>query len=283
MRPLLLALAIVLAGLLAPGGAHAYRREHVEDRPDAPPLFWESPRVSFRLAAGEPAGLSRAELEDAFRGSLAAWSLAGGCSRIELLDGGEAWGLLTNLDGGAPDGENRVVARVASWPAEIGPETLALTSYAYDRASGAFLDADIDLNAVDFRFSTATPPLPGHDDLANTLTHELGHALGLAHSDDPRATLFGSAPLGETSKRELGDDDVEALCAIYPNGVPRARAGSCSARPPSRRPALALAASALAIGISARGRRRARARAARRGDPSAGTACGASRPRAPRG
>ncbi len=73
-------------------------------------------------------------------------------------------------------------------------------------------------------------------DLQNTVTHEAGHFLGLAHpcEADPgtatangvpvcsghpemtSVTMFPSASPGEISKRTLAPDDVEGVCAIYP-------------------------------------------------------------------
>jgi MYXO-CTERM domain-containing protein len=53
-------------------------------------------------------------------------------------------------------------------------------------------------------------------DIQNTMTHEAGHSLGLAHSADSAAAMFATAPAGETSKRVLGADDLQGICAIYP-------------------------------------------------------------------
>ena len=54
-----------------------------------------------------------------------------------------------------------------------------------------------------------------HHDLQNTLTHELGHALGLDHSSIPQATMAASSTQGETSKRALHQDDKEGHSYIY--------------------------------------------------------------------
>jgi hypothetical protein len=53
-------------------------------------------------------------------------------------------------------------------------------------------------------------------DLESALTHEAGHALGLAHSDDPNATMFSTTLPGETSLRTLEADDEAGICAVYP-------------------------------------------------------------------
>jgi hypothetical protein len=89
---------------------------------------------------------------------------------------------------------------------------------------------------VDHVWSASAVPLAGHDDVQNTVTHELGHAIGLAHSDDPGATMYASADPEETAKRDLGDDDLWGVCDIYPGGTPRGPRSSCAASPDGARP-----------------------------------------------
>jgi hypothetical protein len=162
-------LALVLAWPAQP--AHAYVRATVDDIPGGTPLYWTPSSIEMRLASTSIPGVDPADARPAFQSSLRAWSRAGGCTRIVLLDGGEVTGLSTNLQRTAVDMENRIVFRASDWPAELGPETLALTSTVYRRSSGEILDADIDMNAVDHVWSAETPPLTGHDDVQNTLTH----------------------------------------------------------------------------------------------------------------
>ena len=88
-------------------------------------------------------------------------------------------------------------------------------------AAGTILDADIELNEVDFTL-TASGTGNVQMDLANTLTHELGHFLGLDHSDDTRATMYAEAPLRETKKRTIEADDEAGACDLFPLGSARA-------------------------------------------------------------
>lgn len=104
--------------------------------------------------------------------------------------------------------------------------TVALT-HAWHRPGGVVLDADIELNVPSFIFSTVDAPpcvSPRFDvtcvawDLQNTMTHEIGHVLGLDHTKLPGSTMFESAPPGETSKRVLDPGTKSFVCDVYPTG-----------------------------------------------------------------
>lgn len=217
MRIAVSILLVVLSFVASP--ARAYVRATVDGVPDRP-IFWENRTISIELASASSTDVTPAELRAALDRSLGTWTRAGDCTDVVLVDVGDALAATTSLDGGPPDHHNRVVVRESGWPAIVGPETLALTTVLYDRDTGAIVDADTDLNAVVHVFSTSDPPPAADDDVQNTLTHELGHTLGFAHSSDPDATMYVSAALAETSKRDLAADDLRAICETYPTGRP---------------------------------------------------------------
>lgn len=138
---------------------------------------------------------------------------------------------------------------VGSQPARDYPAAAAgLTTAVYiDDASsdrdGAILDADIELNNVNFDITIEPDPNdPGNAVLQNTLTHEVGHLHGLEHPclapGDParvdntgapvpdcssalpakitEATMYNYQNPGETKKETLSDDDIQSMCDIYP-------------------------------------------------------------------
>jgi hypothetical protein len=124
----------------------------------------------------------------------------------------------------ADDGVNVVLFHDDVWPAELVPGAVAQTVIHTD-ATGHYRDADIHVNGVDFRFSLDPTRAPGTLDLRSILVHELGHALGLGHSTDPRATMFATG--SGLRWRSLEKDDTEGVCALYPG----AGTGGCDALP----------------------------------------------------
>ena len=130
-------------------------------------------------------------------------------------------------------------------PSAAGLTTAVFVDDSGSDRDGAIVDADIELNGVDFAISANDQTLGTagcKSDLANTLTHEMGHLLGLEHpcrtaADPPRtdgagnpvpscssttdpniieATMYNFQDCGETKKSSLSQDDVDAICAVYP-------------------------------------------------------------------
>jgi MYXO-CTERM domain-containing protein len=125
----------------------------------------------------------------------------------------------------------------------------ALTAIWYNRANGEILGADLHFNGGMGRFtecpSTGCPP--GDIDLENVTTHEVGHFIGLAHSNEPGSTMLCSADPSEVDKRSLEADDIAGACEIYPedafDDTTSTQPGSCDcavARAGQAWPALSL-------------------------------------------
>ena len=58
----------------------------------------------------------------------------------------------------------------------------------------------------------------GQEDPVWLFLHELGHALGLDHSNVSGATMWPSTGPNDLSARSLSQDDINGACALYPSG-----------------------------------------------------------------
>ncbi len=166
-----------------------------------PAAKWGAMPVTIAFA-GEPplAGDVRALLDVAAR----AWSVPS-CS-------GAAFVVADNRAAFAEmNGLNDVVVHRTDWPAPLA--TGAAGHTVIYTLGERIVEADIHLNLRDFTFTVgAAPP---KIDLQALLAHELGHVLGIGHTDVARATMNAGLPSG-IAARSLEKDDVDAVCAMYP-------------------------------------------------------------------
>ncbi len=175
---------------------------------NTPAGIWDTAKlpVSFALAPprSRDLGASAAgELDVATR----TWGRAP-CTSFRARSLGED-ASLTNP--AADDGVNGVYFHDTSWPSELVAGALAQTIVHVD-GSGKLHDTDIHINGAEYRFST--DGAAGTQDIRSILTHEIGHALGLGHSSDARATMNASG--SGLRWRSLEKDDVDGVCALYP-------------------------------------------------------------------
>ncbi len=153
--------------------------------------------------------------------------------------------------------ENTIYFEEKSWGDSVKPtnkgydrSALALTRISFiekegHEQDGRVVDADIEFNGVHFKFATNGDK--NKADIENTLTHELGHLLGMDHPCSDAATkakggtpkdhtgkaipacgspkvtkliedstMYNFADDGETKKRSPEKDDISGVCAIYP-------------------------------------------------------------------
>jgi len=248
-------LLVLLASLVATA-AHAY----IQDRSPktGARLRWKGGVLTLTLARTAPSqDLREAEVRQAVAAALAVWDRRNNpCSRVELR---LAEGTTDNEV--VEDGVSSIAFREERWSrnsetgamARYSGNTVAVTSlYAKARPGKGtvadIVEADIELNAVDFRFTTngkVSQAVAQTRDLQTVLIHEIGHILGLGHNcamvaSEEKAldhrghqiplcsgagpTLRSSAmfPIESLAAapvvRRLSADDQKALCALYPAG-----------------------------------------------------------------
>lgn len=78
---------------------------------------------------------------------------------------------------------------------------------------GTVTGALVEINECDHKFAAADQPTGSRYDLQAVLTHELGHVLGLGHSDNRAAMMFPSG--GGSTVRAPHVEDQTSLALIY--------------------------------------------------------------------
>jgi hypothetical protein len=261
---LVVGLAACLVAVASAGTAHAYVRTTTERT--GLPMKWSDPAITLSVYhASPPLFLNEEQVLAAARASAAAWSVPQiSCTSLllQVLPVPEPDALVE------ADRKNRVTFRRRTWckeprvPSEpcYDPAALAITSVFAQVKDGRIIDADVEVNGVNFRWADvaadqmAGMARPNTQDLQNVLTHEFGHLIGLDHtcyvrgSDRPRprdhtgqfipdcgpsapqkvrdTTMYASAIPGDIDKRSLEADDIKAACDIYPSG--EADRGGCA-------------------------------------------------------
>ncbi len=95
------------------------------------------------------------------------------------------------------------------------PGVLAVT---YLVTNGPYRECD-ELFDENYPWYMGTGSCPYNNlDAWSTWAHELGHVLGLGHSTDPSATMYGIVNWGDISKRTLEADDIAGLQYLYGSG-----------------------------------------------------------------
>jgi hypothetical protein len=215
--------AIVLLVLAGASPTQAYR---VKSTDEGLPLRWAAGVVRYHLDSDNPGPFAPDRFAPIVDAAFAAWS--------ELPEGPLDLRPADPVQGGFgydPAGKNASVVTWESHSWEYDPDALMLTFTHYRVSDGALVDADVLINGVDHQWAMNDG---GEDreregfDLQNSLTHEVGHFLGLAHSPDhPEATMFPSTIPGEESKRHPAEDDFDGLAYLYVTaGLPSSAGGS---------------------------------------------------------
>jgi hypothetical protein len=109
---------------------------------------------------------------------------------------------------------NVILFRDDDWPYLNSVDALALTTLTYNVRNGEIYDADIEVNSFEADLTTGDSNV--RDDFQSIITHEIGHFLGLSHSNIPGATMRPGYLTTNTDLRDLDDDDVAGICAVYP-------------------------------------------------------------------
>lgn len=196
MRYLIALLACALAPL--PATASMYLNPN--------PGAWPGGHITWYYnPAGRPANINDAEILAAVNASFATWQRACG---IQATYGG----LTTTPANPQPSG-----AYVIGW-ADLGsPQFYALGGARSSSTSGdyrPFTGGGVRINTNGSKPQAIRAKLDGAT-FVGVLNHEIGHSLGLAHSDDPVSIMFANPYNTDDYFLDLQGDDVSACAELY--------------------------------------------------------------------
>jgi hypothetical protein len=202
---------------------------------DGEPFYWPDQNIVYAFNDRGFPGVSEAALRPVFARSFAHWSdLVCEDGPVALSPRAESESTSSRNESQANGPNTNVILHLseADFLAADGSEfAFALTHLTY-RNTGEIIDADILFNAGRGPFTICPESgCPGGAvDLENVATHEIGHLLGLAHSEDDEATMACSAEVGDLGMRSLELDDIEGICEIYGPAAIEERAAALTQR-----------------------------------------------------
>ena len=186
------------------------------------PLHWASPCLTYSVQLdGSPrskldADQIRPLVEQAFNAWKSARCPGGGSPRFEVqfesyVSCNRREAVCDNIDNNA----NVVMFHDSGWLE--GQNRLGVTTPTGGTQSGLIIDADVEINSQDYSFAS-DPTGMMSTSLMYVLTHELGHFLGLAHSQVHGALMSAGYQSFAFSPNLISADDAAAICAVYPPG-----------------------------------------------------------------
>lgn len=225
----------LMGGLLSPlvctvaaGSAQAYVRSRSST---CKPVYWAQTCLYIQADSGYVKDLPGTEVERILQQALDSWTTRTGASFMQLKRLPAAGPLEITYT----DGLQAVKFRETTWckPARdnlaqvcydksaTAITTVSFVNKAGDPRDAQIIDADIELNAVNNHFFDADKgPAPtgarNPADLWNTLTHELGHLMGLEHTCRGPADTNETCNLDNTGKARPLCTDVARMRGTTP-------------------------------------------------------------------
>jgi MYXO-CTERM domain-containing protein len=183
-------------------------------------LHWGSSCISFDVQQDGSTlrGISYDAAHEAIRAGFQEW-LNADCGAgvgpgIKISDFGPVECRSAEYNQDAPNA-NVFMFRDDTWPYENAIDTLALTTLIFNADSGEIYDADVEVNTFESDMSIDATA-HGAIHFPSVITHEIGHFLGLSHSDVAFSTMRPSYAPGNTGMATIEQDDIDGVCAALP-------------------------------------------------------------------
>lgn len=237
----LVAAAVGAAALAAPATAGAFcrsttctgdcpRDQDTQCKTKGAQLWWASQCIGFSLQKDGTSNIPIVQVRKIIERSFATWSAiscdpdTGAEATIALAPAEDVACHKSEYAEDKPNA-NIVLFQDNTWTYTSLDNNLAKTIVTYDDETGEIFDADIEINTANNHFTVSDQNVDY--DLQSVVTHEVGHFLGLDHSVEFEATMNAAYDKGSATLRDLDQDDVDGLCAIYPPG----RKAACNTEP----------------------------------------------------
>lgn len=193
---------------------------------DGQPLVYDPPCLSFAVASGtvQSLGLTDQEFLDVVAEAFGRWSSVDCGGGLRPGFSFQTAGLV-DADGRffcdeSPELNMSLWGLSGDWGYEAN--SLGYTTSTFNESTGQVFDADVELHLARIQQSARTPAAR-RAVLLSIVTHEAGHFLGLAHSDDPNAVMAATYTRRDLRERPLTQDDIDGICAVFPpSGMPAA-------------------------------------------------------------
>lgn len=184
------------------------------------PLHWASPCLYYAVQRdGSPhLGLDGDAFQKTVEQAFQAWQSArcpgGGSPRFQAqFQGFVGCHKREAVCGGPAKNVNVMMLHDSNWP-ELS-SVIGLTTPSGGTKSGVVVDSDLEINSQDYDFTLGAP---NASKLPDVVAHEIGHFLGLGHSDANGSLMSVHYDMLQLSAELLTADDIAAICTAYPPG-----------------------------------------------------------------
>jgi hypothetical protein len=196
--------------------------------------YWTERPIPYRFHSGGTSRLDNRAARVAVRRAFQTWEnvdCPDGPTSLRFQEGEESD---TELTPGEPAPyDYAIYFRDEGW--SEGANDLALTRHDGGLRTGKVWGASIEVNTAEKTFRIGGDG-DGQYDFEAVMIHEVGHYLGLDHSREKDTIMHPTycddrvpCPLSTEQLRQLGSDDIAAVCRLYPPAKPPLNAASgCS-------------------------------------------------------